>query len=274
MAVEPGIHTERGAAQPRLGWAPWRRALSYHVVFWRRTWRASIVSSFLYPLLYLASMGLGVGKLVNSHSGGVQGVPYVDFVAPALLAMTAMQIASNESMWPVLASFKWTRSYWTAVATPVRPRDLVAAKLTWVAIHVAMVAVIYTTILAAFNTLLSPWAILLPLAGVLTGLAFAAPLAAYVATQQNERSFPIFYRFAIIPMFLFSGSFYPISQLPSWLQVVVQFVPLYHGVALCRTLALGQGTLAATVYHIAFLAVLAGVGTWLCLRNFRRRLEV
>ena len=109
-----------------------------------------------------------------------------------------------------------------------------------------MVGVIYTAVLAAFQTLLSPWAILLPLAGVLTGLAFAGPLVAYIATQESERTFPIFYRFAIIPMFLFSGSFYPISQLPRWLQVVVQFVPLYHGVALCRTLALGQGTLAAT----------------------------
>jgi len=274
MALDAGLDTARGSSQPRLGWAPWRRALWYHAYFWRRTWRASIVSSFLYPLLYLASMGLGVGKLVNAHAGGVQGVSYVDFVAPAFLAMTAMQIASNESMWPILASFKWTRSYWTAVATPIRPRDLVAAKLAWVAIHVAMVGVIYTAILAAFQTLLSPWAVLLPLAGVLTGLAFAAPLAAYVATQENERSFPIFYRFAIIPMFLFSGSFYPISQLPKWLEVVVQFVPLYHGVALCRTLSLGQGSLAATLYHVAFLVSLTVVGTVLCLRNFRRRLEV
>lgn len=274
MAATPEVLTERGAAQPRLGWAPWRRALWYHAAFWARTWRGSITSSFLFPLLYLGAMGLGVGQLVNKHSGGIQGVPYVDWAAPAFLAMTAMQIGTNETMWPILASFKWTRSYWTAVATPITPRDLVVAKLSWVAVHLAMVGAIYCAVLAAFQVLLSPWAVLLPLAGVLTGLAFAAPLAAFTATQENERSFPVFYRFAIIPMFLFSGSFYPISQLPSWLQTVVQFVPLYHGVALCRTLALGQGSIAATMYHVAVLTVLAIVGSVLCVRNFRRRLEV
>ena len=118
--------TARGAAQPTVGWAPWRRALWYHAAFWARTWRGQVFSSFLFPILYLAAMGLGVGKLVDAHAGTVQGVPYLDFVAPALLAMAAMQISANESMWPVLASFKWTRSYWTAVATPITPRDLVA----------------------------------------------------------------------------------------------------------------------------------------------------
>ena len=270
----PDTITARGAAQPTVGWPPWRRALWYNAAFWARTWRGQVLSSFLFPILYLASMGLGVGKLVNAHAGGVQGVSYLDFVAPALLAMNAMQISSNETMWPILASFKWTRSYWTAVATPISARDLVIGKLGWVAVHVAMVGVVFTAVLAMFGALLSPWAVLLPLAGVLTGLAYAAPIAAYTATQENPNSFPVFYRFAIIPMFLFSGGFYPISQLPSWLQVVVQFVPLYHGVALCRTLALGQGTLAATLYHVAVLAALVAVGTPLCMRSFRRRLEV
>jgi lipooligosaccharide transport system permease protein len=265
--------TPRGAAQPRVGWAPWRRALWYHAAFWARTWRGQVISSFLFPILYLASMGLGVGKLVNAHSGGVDGVSYLDFVAPALLAMNAMQISSNETMWPILASFKWTRSYWTAVSTPVSARDLVIAKLGWVATHVAMVGTIFTLVLAAFGTLHSPWAILLPLAGVITGLAYAAPIAAYTATQDNANSFPVFYRFAIIPMFLFSGGFYPISELPGWLQTVVQFVPLYHGVALCRTLALGQGSIWVTLYHLSVLVGLAAAGFFLSVRSFRRRLE-
>lgn len=264
----------RGAQQPIVGWAPWRRALWYHAVFWARTWRGQVLSSFLFPILYLASMGLGVGKLVNAHVGGVDGVPYLDFVAPALLAMNSMQIASNETMWPVLASFKWTRSYWTAVSTPVSARDLVVAKLVWVGIHVAMVGVAFTAVIAAFGAVRSPWALLLPLAGVLTALAYAAPIAAYTATQDNANSFPVFYRFMIIPMFLFSGGFYPISQLPSWLQTVVQFVPLYHGVSLCRTLALGRGSLAATAYHLGVLLALVALGAVLSLHTFRRRLEV
>jgi lipooligosaccharide transport system permease protein len=274
MASDDTTLTARGAAQPRVGWAPWRRALWYHAAFWARTWRGQVISSFLFPVLYLASMGLGVGKLVNAHVGGVDGVPYLDYVAPALLAMNAMQISSNETMWPVLASFKWTRSYWTAVSTPVSARDLVYAKLAWVAIHVAMVGVIFTAVVAMFGALHSPWALLLPFAGVLTALAYAAPIAAYTATQNNANSFPVFYRFMIIPMFLFSGGFYPISQLPGWLQTVVQFVPLYHGVSLCRTLALGKGSLAATAYHVGVLLALATVGTALSVRSFRRRLEV
>ena len=87
--------TPRGAAQPTVGWPPWRRALWYHAAFWARTWRGQVFSSFLFPILYLAAMGVGVGTLVNANSGGVDGVPYLDFVAPALLAMNAMQIASN-----------------------------------------------------------------------------------------------------------------------------------------------------------------------------------
>lgn len=274
MRTDDGTLTPRGAAQPTMGWAPWRRALWYHAAFWARTWRGQVFSSFLFPVLYLASMGLGVGKLVNAHVGGIQGVPYLDYVAPALLAMNSMQISSNETMWPILASFKWTRSYWTAVATPVSARDLVYAKLAWVATHVAMVAVIFTIVIAMFGAIQSPLAILLPLAAVLTALSYAAPIAAFSATQNNANAFPVFYRFMIIPMFLFSGGFYPINQLPGWLQTVVQFVPLYHGVSLCRTLALGKGTFAATAYHAAVLLVLAAVGTALCVRSFRRRLEV
>ncbi len=266
--------TARGAAQPTVGWSPWRRVLWYHAAFWARTWRGQVISSFLFPVLYLASMGLGVGHLVNHHVGKVQGITYLDFVAPAMLAMTGMQIASNEAMWPVLASFKWTRSYWTAVSTPIRPRDIVAGKLTWIAIHVGMVGVIYSAVLAAFGTITSPLAVLLPVAGMLTGLAYGAPITAFTATQQTEKSFPVFYRFAIIPMFLFSGSFYPISQLPGWLRVVVQFVPLYHGVSLCRTLTTGAGGVGVTLYHLCVLIGLTAVGWWLCVKTFRRRLEV
>lgn len=274
MVANSDTFTARGAAQPRVGWAPWRRALWYHAAFWARTWRGQVISSFLFPILYLASMGIGVGKLVNAHAGGVEGVSYLDFVAPALLAMNAMQISSNETMWPILASFKWTRSYWTAVSTPVSARDLVVAKLAWVSIHVAMVGVTFTAVIAMFGAIQSPWAVLLPFAGVLTALAYAAPIAAFSATQNNANAFPVFYRFLIIPMFLFSGGFYPISQLPGWLRVVVQFVPLYHGVSLCRTLALGKGALPATLYHVGILLALAIVGALLCVVTFRRRLEV
>ena len=95
--------------EPRVGWSPARRSAWYHFEFYRQTWRGSVISNFLFPILYLGSMGMGVGHLVNAHAGLVEGHPYLDFVAPGLLAMTTMQVGSGESMWPILGDRKSTR---------------------------------------------------------------------------------------------------------------------------------------------------------------------
>ncbi len=243
--------------------------MRYWMYQYKRTWRGSITTSFLYPVLYLAAMGLGLGSLIK---GRVDGVRYLDFLAPGLLASTAMQIGGNEAMYPVMAAVKWLRTYFAMLATPLTVIDVLVGHLAWIALRLVMVTSIYLVIMAAFGTVHSPLAILALPVGVLTGLAFAAPIAAFAAAQQNDTGFSTIYRFGLIPLFLFSGTFFPITQLPGWLQPIAQATPLYHGVALCRSLVLGHVGLAGAGAHLAYLVALTLVGFALAIRTYRRRL--
>jgi lipooligosaccharide transport system permease protein len=236
---------------------------------YKRTWRGSITTSFLFPVLYLSAMGLALGSLIK---GPVQGVRFLDFLAPGLLASTAMQIGGNEAMYPVMAAIKWLRTYFAMLATPLTVIDVLVGHLAWIAVRLLMVTSIYLVIMAAFGTVHSALAILAIPAGVLTGLAFAAPIAAFAAAQQNDTGFTTIYRFGLVPLFLFSGTFFPITQLPGWLQVVAQATPLYHGVALCRGLVLGHVGLAAAGAHLAYLVALSATGFVVAIGTYRRRL--
>jgi lipooligosaccharide transport system permease protein len=251
---------------------PWYRALRYWMYQYKRTWRGSLTTSFLYPVLYLSAMGVGLGSLVNHHAHTVGGVRYIDFLAPGLLAATAMQVGGNEAMYPVMGAIKWVRTYFAMLATPLGVADVLLGHLAWIALRLTTIAVIYLGIMAAFGTVHSPFAVLAVPAGVLTGMAFAAPIAAFAATQINDAGFSALYRFGLIPLFLFSGTFFPITQLPGWLQAVAEATPLYHGVALCRALTLGQLSLGPDLAHAAYLVALTVVGYLLARRSFRRRL--
>ncbi len=266
---------QRGTApvrRPRM--PPWVRALRYWLYQYKRTWKGSITVSFLYPVLYLAAMGLGLGSLINHHVGTVDHVHYLEFLAPGLLAATAMQIAGTEATYPVMDAIKWHRTYFAQLATPLRLADVLFGHLGWITARLATVTAIYLGVMAAFGTVLSPWAILAAPAGVMTGLAFAAPMAAFAATQQREAAFTTIYRMALVPLFLFSGTFFSVSQLPLWLQDVAYATPLYHGVALCRDLTLGQLHPAADVVHGLYLLALTGTGVAAAMKTFRRRLVV
>lgn len=253
---------------------PAGRALRYWLYQYKRTWKGSLTVSFLYPVLYLAAMGVGLGSLVDHHVGTVDHVHYLEFLAPGLLAGTAMQIAGTEATYPVMDGVKWHRTYFAQLATPLRLADVVLGHLGWIAVRLVSVTVIYLGVMAAFGTVRSPWGLLAAPAGVLTGLAFATPIAAFAATQEREASFTTIYRMALVPLFLFSGTFFPVSQLPPWLHVVAEATPLYHGVALCRDLALGQLHPAADVVHGAYLLALVAVGLRAAMATFRRRLVV
>ena len=217
-------------------------------------------------------MGLGVGKLVNAHTGTIEGLTYLQFVAPALLAVAAMQLGENEALWPVLGAVKWVRTYHAAVATPLEPEDVVAGKVGWVGIRLLLTGVVYAAIIAMFGAVLSWWGVLLPLVAVLTGLAFVTPLMAYSLTVDSDTSFTMIYRFLIVPMFLFSATFYPVSVYPPQLRWIVQLMPLYHGVALARFCAYGTGRPLAIAFHVAVLGSLLVGGFYFARRNMRRRL--
>jgi lipooligosaccharide transport system permease protein len=264
-----GLHVVRGAQEP-----PSIRALRYWAYQYKRTWRGSVTTSFLYPVLYLAALGVGLGSLVDRNPHHVDHVRYLVFLAPGLLASTAMQIGGNEATYPVMGAIKWMRTYYAMLASPLRVVDVLVGHLGWIAVRLLTVSAIYLGVMAAFGTILSPWALVALPAAVLTGLAFAAPIAAYAATQETDTAFSAIYRMVLIPLFLFSGTFFPISQLPVWLRYVAYATPLYHGVSLCRDLSLGQLHPAGDGVHGLYLLALGAAGTWAALRTYRSRLIV
>ncbi|MGD0053838.1 MAG: ABC transporter permease [Acidimicrobiales bacterium] len=255
-----------------LGGPRWRRSWSYHATFYAQTWRGSVVSSVLFPIFYLAALGVGVGHLVSAHTGLVQGQTYLHFIAPSLLATSTMQMGEGESLWPVLAAVKWIRTYHAAAATPLEPEDILYGKLAWVVSRAFVTGVVYTIIIGCFGALHSWWSLTLPLLGALIALAFAAPLVAFAARSQSDASFIVIYRFAFVPMFLFSATFYPVSAYPSSMRPLVQFVPLYHGVALARAAAFGEGSPSAVLAHLAVLVVMSLAGIAWGRRTLRHRL--
>jgi lipooligosaccharide transport system permease protein len=267
---EPAAPSRRGGR--RLATPLWARSLGYWLYQYKRTWRGSITTSFLYPVLYLSAIGVGLGSLVNHHAHTVQGVKYIDFLAPGLMAATAMQIGGNEAMYPVMGAIKWMRTYFAMLATPLGVVDVLIGHLAWIALRLTAVSGIYLAIMALFGTVHSPFALLAVPAGVLTGMSFAAPIAGFAATQTNDAGFSALYRFGLIPLFLFSGTFFPVSQLPGWLQVVAEATPLYHGVALCRALTLGHLDAGPDLAHGAYLVILLILGYALARRTFRQRL--
>jgi lipooligosaccharide transport system permease protein len=252
--------------------ARWVRSWWAHALFFAQTWQGSVASSILFPFLFLTSLGIGVGHLVTAHTGLVQGQTYLHFIAPSLLATTTMQLGEGESLWPVLASVKWTRGYHAAAATPLEPDDILYGKLAWVATRGFATSLVYTLIIAGFGALQSWWCLTLPLIGTLVTVAFSAPLVAFAARSESDASFTTLYRFALVPMFLFSATFYPLSAYPGYLRPIVQLIPLYHGVALARAAAFGQGALGTELAHVAFLVVMAALGIVWGRRTMRRRL--
>jgi lipooligosaccharide transport system permease protein len=253
--------------------SPAVRSLQSWAYRYKRTWRGSAVSSILQPVLFLAAMGLGLGSLVNrGHASNLGGVTYLVFLAPALLAAAAMQTAAMESAWPVMAAVKWLKTYDAMLATPLRVRDLLAGHLTWIGLRVLMVCSVFLAVMAMFGAIKSPEAVLLIPAGLLTGLAFAAPIAAYAVTLERDSGLTALFRFGVIPMFLFSGTFFPVTQLPAALRAVAYATPLWHGVDLCRHLALGRATLLGSLGHVAYLLLWFGAGCGAALLTYRRRL--
>ena len=251
------------------------RGLRCWLTVYRRTWRSSIWSSVLGPVFYLGAMGFGLGTLVNRHGGAaLGGLSYLQFVAPAILATQAMNTAMGEASFPVFGSIKWNRIYIAAQATPLRPADIFRGHLLFMLGRIAMNSVIYLVVMAGFGAARSPLVVLALPVAVLTGLAFAAPIAAWSVTLKVESAFNYMFRFGMIPLMMFSGTFYPVSRLPGWLHPVVYASPLWQGVDLCRALSAGVVPVATSIGHVAYLAVAAGLGIWAGGRTYTRRLYV
>ena len=252
---------------------------------YRRTWRGSIISSVLGPLMSLVALGMSLGKIVDAGPGAhtfgtVDGRPvkYLLFLAPALMANAGMQTAIGESTYPVLSSMKWQRTFHASISSPLSSFDVFVGRLLFVGFRVLMNCGIFLAVMALFGAVhaagpagLGP--VLAVPAAVLTGLAFAAPVVAWAVTQDRDTGFSVLFRFVMIPLFLFSGTFFPLSQLPAVLQPLAYATPLWHGVDLCRGLALGTATAGSVLLHLAYLLAVIGGAVWYGARTFRRRLN-
>jgi lipooligosaccharide transport system permease protein len=251
------------------------RAFQCWLLMYRRTWRSSVWSSVLGPLFYLGAMGYGLGSLVDKNgTAALGGVPYVVFVAPAVLAVQAMNSGMSNALFPVFGAVHWNRIYLAARATMLRSGDIYRGHLLFITMRITMNSACFVVLMAAFGLIRSPWAVLLLPAAALTGFAFATPCAAWAVTleRDSQMNYPI--RFGAVPLMLFSGTFFPVTQLPGWIRPVAYATPLWHGVALCRALSLGDLDAGSAAMHVGYLVALAAIGLWAGGRTYRRRLYV
>jgi lipooligosaccharide transport system permease protein len=249
--------------------------VEHRAVQYRRTFRSSVFTSFLSPLLFLTAMGIGLGGYVDaSADASLGGLTYLQFLAPGLLVATVMQSAAFEATFPIIGGLNWQRTFHAMYATPLSPRDIALGNLLWTAVRLAMIASVFTIIVALLGAAYSP-AILfgIPIA-ILTGMSFAAPISAFSATQRTPAKFNVIFRFIITPLFLFSGVFFPIDTMPNFLQAVAWLSPLWHGVVLTRALVFGVAgeEPVLMLIHLAILIAIVVVGTVLTVRLVERRL--
>jgi len=242
------------------------KVLAHHLRLYRRVWKGSVFVSFVSPVLYLASIGIGLGSLVSrgpAHTVG--GVSYAAFIAPGLLAATAMMTATSETTFPIMARVYWMRTYDAMLASPLQVRHLVAGEVLWLTFRLATVSVIFFVVMAAFQTVHSVQAIFAVPVAILSGLAFGAPVMAW-------SPFALLFRFVVTPLFVLGGTFFPIDRLPRIVEGIAWLTPLAHGVALTRSLTTGQAALPTAIGHVAVLAAYATIGVAVAMVTFRQEL--
>lgn len=240
---------------------------------YRRTWRGSVVSSFLNPVLYMLAMGVGLGALVDANMpGGIEGVPYLTFLAPGILVANAMTTGASEGSWKVMGGVHWAKTWQARLASPIGIEGLLLGHIFWSTARVFMVSVIFAATIAAFRVAPLFESLLAVGPAVLVGAAMVSASTAFTVRLKEIAGLPMYHRFVVLPMFLFSGAFFPISQLPSLLQSVALVTPVYHGVELARAVVIGASPAVAWWVSIAYLSAwIVGFGL-LCVRPLRKRL--
>jgi lipooligosaccharide transport system permease protein len=240
---------------------------------YKRVWRGSVVTTVLVPVLNLLALGYGLGALVDA-GGGFDGLSYVAFIGPGLLATSAMTTAVEETTFPVMGAIRWDRSYHAMMATPLGARDVLVGHLLWVLTRVLSGSAVFFAVLVAFGVVDSWTSVVAIPFALLLGFAFAAPVMAFAATTENNERFALLYRFGVIPLFLFAGAFFPVTQLPGWMQVVAHLTPTYHGVELCRGATTDTLAWGSTLVSVAYLLLWGAIGFVLAVRAYHRRLVV
>ena len=253
--------------------APSARVWQRNWLVYRRLWHRSLAFGFLQPVLFLTAMGVGVGTLISTQDqSAFGGVPYLHWLGPGLMAAMAMQTATFESTYPIMNKIMWGRNYEAMLSTPLGTRHLVLGELFWVAFRIGSLATVFLVVLFIFVIPRTPTAVLSIPVAMLVGVAFSSNLFAFTTTQKNDVGFSAIFRFVINPLFLFSGTFFPLSQLPDQIEWIAWLTPLFHGVELIRGLILGTLNWAVAPIHLAYLLAMLTIGTILADRLLRRRM--
>jgi lipooligosaccharide transport system permease protein len=246
------------------------RALERELLVYLRTWRGYALSSIVQPLLFLGAMGIGLGGLVD-RGDGAAGLDYVVFVTPGLLAASALMTASAEALWPVLGGVKWMGQFNSMVSTAMTAGDVYGGLVLAAAARAVVAATSFLMVAAVLGGVESWWAPLAVVPTVLLAATVTAVLAAFSVTQQGDEKFPLVMRIGVIPLFLFSGTFFPVQQLPDVLRPVVWASPLWHAVEPARDLTTGTVD-ATTPLHLLVLVAITAAAIPFGIRSFRRRL--
>jgi lipooligosaccharide transport system permease protein len=248
------------------------RLFDYWAIAYKRTWKGSAISSFVNPLLYVLAMGVLLGGYVDPAK--LEGASsYLAFVAPGLVAAQAMQTVFGEVTYPVMGAIKWHKSYFGMIATPLGVREIILANLGFVLFRVGLTCAVFFAILAPFGVFESLTGVLVALVvQLLIGAAFAAPIYGFSAGLKDESGFSLVFRLGMIPLFLFSGAFFPVANLSAPLETLARVTPLWHGVDLTRMLVLGHLDWSMAAIHVGYLGVLAVLGWFWAVRRLTRRL--
>ncbi|CAN5215467.1 ABC transporter permease [soil metagenome] len=223
----------------------------------RHSWLI-IVSGFFEPLFYLLSIGVGIGALVGTVSLDGAVLEYTAFIAPALLASSAMNGAVYDSTFNLFWKLKYAKTYDAILSTPLTPADVAVGEIGWALLRGLLYSTAFLTVMLALGQVGSWWAVLVLPAAVLVGFAFAAVGMAATTFMRSWQDFE-FVQLAILPMFLFATTFYPLSTYPEALQPVVACAPLYHAIELIRGLT--TGLVDASMFgHVAYLGVMGLLG--------------
>jgi lipooligosaccharide transport system permease protein len=250
------------------------RLVDYWAIVYRRTWKGSAISSFVNPLLYVLAMGVLLGDYISGDPGQLEGASsYLAFIAPGLLAAQAMQTVFGEVTYPVMGAIKWQRTYFGMTASPLSVREVILGHLGFVMFRVALTCAVFIAVMAPFGVFATVWGALLALpVQLLVGLAFATPIYAFTAGLKDESAFSLVFRLGMIPLFLFSGAFFPVSNLDRWMEVLAKATPLWHGVDLTRMLTLDTVDAGTALVHVVYLVALAALGWFWAVRRLTRRM--
>jgi lipooligosaccharide transport system permease protein len=243
-------------------WEGVRRQSDYWITVYRRTWRGSVVSSFLVPLVEVLAFGVLLGGFIAADPARLEGATsYLAFIVPGMLASQSMQTGVNETTYPVMGMLKWHRVYYSMRATPLSTRDLVAGHFTFVLFRLATSATVFVLVIAPFGLFATWWgAVGAWLVQLLLGIAFASLTYAFSVRLKSQEGFGLVYRLGVLPLVLFSGSFFPVSNLGPVLEWIAKVTPLWHGVDLTRMLTLDTVDWRLAAVHVAVLAALTALG--------------